>query len=411
MPTSPTQHVLILGGGFGGAKAAMELAKDPHFSVTVVNDTRHLRYYPLLYEYVVGGDRVESFLSLPEMFAGKPINLIIGKAASLNKQTKEVVLEDGQALKYDILLLALGSVTNYFNIPGLQESAFAVKSLHEGARLRQHLHQELMDTGKPELHYVIVGAGPTGVELAAALGTYLQKVIPHHHIPTSEWHIDLVEAAPRVLPRSPEDISAVVAKRLEKLGVTLHLNAKVEGASSDELKMADSNISTHTVIWTAGVAPNPFYAANAAQFVFNDKKRLVTDEHLSIGDNVYVIGDNAPTQFSGLAQTALHDAVYVADNLRQAAKGKPMKAYQPKEPIYATPVGQGWAAIQWGKSRYYGRLGWWIRRAADLVGYRDLLPEGAAWKLWLGAGRKHEDCPVCNGEVPAPIISPAPQQT
>lgn len=402
-----TKKVLIIGGGFGGAKAALELSKDSRLTVTLVNDTRHLRYYPLLYEYVVGGDRSESFFNLPDLFKGKPINLVVARAASLDKASKTVTLEDSQTLTYDILILALGSVTNYFGIPGLQESAFAIKSLHEGQRLRQHLHQELMDNGRPELHYIVVGAGPTGVELSAALAQYLRRVIPHHHIPTNDWHVDIIEAADRVLPRSAPDVSARVAKRLQDMGIHLHLNAKVEGASASELKLADTSYKTKTIIWTAGVAPNPFYAANAAQFEFNEKKRLVTDEYLGIGQDVYVIGDNAPTMYSGMAQTALHDAVFVAENIKRSLDGKPMSAYQPKEPIYATPAGQGWAAIQWGKRRFYGRTGWWLRRAADLVGYRDLMPNWRAFTLWAGAGRKSEDCPVCSGQI-APDGTAAP---
>jgi NADH dehydrogenase len=395
------KKVLILGGGFGGAKAALELANDTTVSVTVLNDTRHLRCYPLLYQYVVGGDRSESFLMLPEMFAGKAIKLVIGKAVSLDKQAKQVTLEDGQVLSFDILILALGSVTNYFHIPGLEETAFAVKSLHEGQKLRQHLHQELMDVGKPELHYVVVGAGPTGVELSAALADYLKQIISHHHIPTTDWHIDLVEAADRVLPRSAEDVSAKVAEHLISLGIHLHLKATVAGATAEELTLADSSIKSKTIIWTAGVATSPFYAANAAQFAFNDKKRLVVDEYLGLGNDMYVIGDNAPTQFSGLAQTAISDGIFVAANIKRAIAGKPLQKYVAHEPVYATPAGEGWAAIQWGKRRYYGRLGWWIRRLADLVAYRDLLPESAAWKLWLGGGRKIEDCPVCNGQIKA----------
>lgn len=399
---SQKKQIVILGGGFGGAKAALELAGQKNVDITVINDTRHLRYYPLLYEYVVGGDRSESFFSLPDMFKGTAINLIVGKATSLNKEAKTVTLEDGHTLSYDILILALGSVTNYFHIDGLEEHAFAVKSLHEGKRLRQHLHQELMDTGKPEVHYVVVGAGPTGVELAAALAEYLRHIIPHHHIPTSDWHVDIIEAADRVLPRSAEDVSAKVAARLKSLGIHVHLKATVEGATADALQLADTELKTKTIIWTAGVAPNPFYAANAAQFEFNDKKRLVIDDYLGLGGDVYVIGDNAPTQFSGLAQTAISDAVYIAANIKRLLNGQTPEKYVPQEPIYATPCGHGWAAIQWGKRRYYGRIGWWLRRAADLVGYRDMLPELTAWRLWLGAGRKNEECPICSGEIKAP---------
>lgn len=392
-------HVLIIGGGFGGAKAALELANRKDIAVTLVNDTRHLRYYPLLYEYVVGGDRSESFFSLPDMLAKTGVKLIVGKATKLDKQAKKITMEDGKELSYDTLILALGSVTNYFHINGLEESAFAVKSLHEGKALRKHLHQELMDNGKPEVHYVVVGAGPTGVELSAALAEYLKNIIPHHHIPTSDWHVDLVEAADRVLPRLPEDVSAKVAERLKSLGIHLHLGATVAGATPDELQLEGQTLKTKTIIWTAGVAPNPFYAANADQFTFNEKKRLVVDEYLSIGNDIFVIGDNAPTQFSGMAQTALSDAVFVAENIKRAVAQKPLEKYVAKEPIYATPVGSNWAAVQWGKRRFYGWTGWWLRRAADLVGYRDLLPELTAWTLWLGAGRKSEECPVCRKEI------------
>lgn len=218
---SKTEQVLIVGGGFGGVKAALELAGDPHFSVTLLSDSTDLRYYPTLYHVATGGKRANASIPLTTIFKGKPVHVVEGSAATLDRKAKTVTTDKGEVHAYDTLILALGVVTNFFNIPGLPEFAYSIKTQAEAERFKAHLHQQLSDEHGPDLNYVIVGAGPTGIELAGALPGYLAGVMKNHGLPPRKVHIDLIEAAPRLLPRLPKDTSRSVRRHLRKLGIRL----------------------------------------------------------------------------------------------------------------------------------------------------------------------------------------------
>ena len=165
------QKVLIVGGGFGGVKAALDLSEDPKFKVTLLSDDTELRYYPTLYHTATGGKRANSSIPYGRIFDDKPVKLVQGTAVSIDRKAKTVTTAAGQSFEYDSVIFGLGVVTNYFGIPGLAEYSYSIKSQTEAARFKAHLHQQLIDERQPDLNYVIVGAGPTGIELAGALPT------------------------------------------------------------------------------------------------------------------------------------------------------------------------------------------------------------------------------------------------
>lgn len=387
------QHVVIVGGGFGGVKAALELCKDDNFIVTLISDDHELRYYPTLYHTATGGKRANSSIPFRTIFAGRTIKLIEAKANSLDRKAKILTTEDGQTFSYDSLIIGLGVVTNYFGIPGLPEYSYSIKSQVEVARFKAHLHQQLTDYRQPDLNYIIVGAGPTGIELAGALPGYLKHIMRSHDLTPRKVHIDLIEAAPRLLPRLPRDTSRTVKRRLGRLGVKLYVGSVVQGETADELTINGKAIRSHTVIWTAGVTNHPFFAAN--NFVIMGRGKVAVDAYLQADENIFVIGDNANTPFSGLAQTALHDGTFAAKNLRRRAHGKKFRSYIAKEPITIIPAGPRWAAVCWGNVRIYGRLGWLLREAADFIGFHDLEPWQVATKQWLTEFATQDDCEIC----------------
>lgn len=393
MPNQKTK-VVILGGGFAGIKAALELSGQPGFKVSLISDHDDFRYYPTLYHYATGGSAVASSIPMSEIFADKDIELIADSVKSLDRETKQVVGKKG-SYKYDVLVIALGVVTNYFGIEGLEKYAYGIKSQKDAGRLRDHIHEQLLDEGKPDLNYVVIGGGPTGVELAGALPAYIKHVMKRHGIKPRKLHIDLVEAAPRLMPRMPHDYSKALAKRLRRLGVTLYLKEAVQAATADGLKMSDHAIDSHTVVWTAGVTNHPFFSSNG--FDISDHGKVHVDQHLMAEPNIFVIGDNAETPFSGMAQTALYDAKYLAHNLLRQQEGKRMRTYIPKKPIYVTPVGPGWAAVLWNNIHLYGWLGWVLRSAADFIGYHDYEPWWKASKHWVAEMQEAKDCPICGG--------------
>lgn len=387
------EKVLVVGGGFGGVKAALELAGDEHFDVTLLSDSLELRYYPTLYHTATGGKRANSSIPFDTIFKDKKIHLEQGNAATVDRKAKTLTTTEGKTYPYDSLILALGVVTNYFGIPGLDQFAYSIKSQSEVARFKAHLHQQLIDDKQPDLNYVIVGAGPTGIELAGALPHYLRQVIQHHGLPAKTIHIDLIEAAPRLLPRQPKDTSRSVHKQLKKLGIKLYLGSAVQGETVDELTVNGKPIRSHTVVWTAGVTNHPFFKDN--QFVIMNRGKVAVDVYLQAEENIFVLGDNANTPFSGLAQTALHDGDFVARNLRRRVAGKDFKSYVAKRPITVIPAGPKWAAVVWGKLRIYGWAGYFLREAADLVGFHDLEPWVEATKQFLTEFNTQDDCDVC----------------
>ncbi len=395
-------RVVIVGGGFGGLRAAEKLGRQRGLDVTLISNLTTFAYYPQFYHSATGGSRSEAALPLEALLAGTGVRLVQDVIVKIDPASKTVLSEDGHTnYPYDELIIALGCVTNYFGIKGLSEFSYGVKSIEETERFKLHLHQQLLAEHKPDLNYVIVGAGPTGVELAASLGTYLKRIMKLHGIEQRDYHIEIVEAAPRILPRSSEAVSKRVRRQLEKLGVEVFTGAAVKAETAEALELEGQSISTRTVVWTAGTSVNPFFYANGDHFQLAKGGRVMVSNHLEGKEHVYVIGDNAATPFSGMAQTAIRDAGYVAADIIRTLAGRDRPAYEPRLPVSVIPVGENWAAAEWGRLRIYGLAGFALRRAADLVGYADVEPWPQAVRSWLQDSKHEDDCGICAGAKPA----------
>ncbi len=387
------EKILIVGGGFGGVKAALKLSEFEKFKVTLISEDDSLRYYPTLYHTATGGKRANSSIPLNRIFASKNVEIIKGFAKSVDRKNKQIITSNGNAYIYDTLILSLGVVTNYFGIPGLDKYSYSIKSQAEVEKFKQHLHKQLLDDKKPDLNYVIVGAGPTGIELAGALPDYLKRIMRNHKIRNRSVHVDLIEAMPRLLPRMPKITSRAVKRRLRKLGIKLYIGKAVQGQSVDELTVDGKPIRSHTVIWTAGVTNNPFFKEN--NFTITSKGKISVDTYLQTEDNIFVLGDNANTPWSGMAQTALYDGKFVAKNLILRSKNKSMKSYIAKQPATVIPAGPHWAAVNWGFLKVNGKIGWFLREMADLSGFHYFEPWPRAIKQFLSEFDEQESCPVC----------------
>jgi NADH dehydrogenase len=389
-------NITIVGGGFGGVKAALELAKDKKNKVTLISDKPDFQYYPALYSSATGHSYLESWVPLDTVFKGiKNITVHIDAVTKIDTLTKVLTGASGSAYGYEKCILALGSVTTYFGIKGLDIYAYGIKSAEEIARLKRHIYENFAKKHTTDKHYVVVGAGPTGVELAAALGSYLRQLCERYQLKEDGLQVDLIEAAPRVLPKMHPRISQHVTARLERLGVHIQVGKAVESATANEIMVSGQPIKSQTVIWTSGVANHPFYKENESQFKFAPHGRVAVDQYMRAAPDVYVIGDNAATPYTGLAQTALHDAIFVARNLRREQRGQRPKEYKAVKPPVVVPVGAHWAAFEWKWLRLYGWIGAVLRRAADFIGYNDMLPIGQALGVWRASfvARADDDPP------------------
>lgn len=392
--TSKKLRVVVVGGGFAGIKTALELIKDRSLVVTLISDKDHFVYYPTLYSMATGHSHLETIVPLNRIFAGKRITIVQDTITGYDPDRNTVT--GRETYNYDRVIFAVGVVTSYFGIKGLPEFSYSIKSYNDVMKFRHHLHDELVKDHHLDKHYVVVGAGPTGVELSAALASYLRIISRVHKTRNTKVSIKLVEAAPRVLPRMSENASDRVQRHLRKLGVTVLLNKKVEEQDDDSIMISGKDVPTKTVVWTSGVSNHPFFASHSSHFPLAPNGRVTVNEHMMVNDNTYVIGDNAATPHTGLAQTALHDALYVAKDIKNELHYRSRTPYKAVKPPVVIPVGNRWAVFEWHGLTITGWLAAMIRRAADFIGYSDILPIGQAFGVWRAERiREETTCQEC----------------
>ncbi len=391
--TKEDKRVVIVGGGFAGVKAAVELANQEGFKVRLISPGSYFEYHAALYRSATGRSPLEVAIPLQDFFKyAKNVEVIEDEVIELDKEKKVVNGKSGSHYYYDELLLAIGSVTGYFNIPGVEKYSFGVKSVDQALKLKEHLHANL-HKGNYEHSYVVVGGGPTGVELAAEMASYLKFVAKRHKVSAKQFKIYLIEAGPKVLGALPASFTDKIEKRLKDLGIKLYLNTAVKSETKDYINLPKEKIKSHTVIWTAGVQPNPFFANN--EIALTKRGKVEVNEFLEESPHVYVLGDCANTKYSGMAQTAIHDAKFVVRNLLRQKNQQSRRVYKPKKPAYAIPVGARWAAVLQGRKTYYGRAGWAKRRMYDMKLYKSFLPVEKALITWKYGYQKFEVCPEC----------------
>lgn len=390
------KHVVIAGGGFAGVRLARKLRKEKNVQITLINESDDFRYSPALYRAATGFKVGTARIPLEWMLIDSDnVNLVQGKITAINPDTKVFTLENGTTYGYDYAVCALGMVTSYFNIDGIADHAFGVKSVQEILTLKQHIHDSLQGKHDKKQNYVVIGAGPTGVEVAATLGVYVQSVMKKHNIKHSQAEIYLIEAGPRILPQMGERAAKRAVKELEKHGVKVLTNTKVTAETNLSLKTSGGNIATHNVVWTAGAMNNPFFKDNAQHFSFDPRGKVSVNRHLQTHTNVYVAGDNASTPFSGLAYTAVRHGNFLAKDLTARLHGKKRKSYHDPYPFQVVPVGNI-SLFQYRKLMLTGRLINLVRRVADLVGYSDVLGPLKALTIWQNSDRIEDDwCEIC----------------
>lgn len=387
-------RVVIVGGGFAGVRTALSLANKKGMEVKLISSQTYFEYHAALYRSATGRSPLEVAIPLRDFFGyAQNIEVLEDVVVGIDVDAKFVTGKGGSRYEYDSLVLAPGNVTEFYGIAGLKDYAYGVKTIHEALRLKRHLHDQLLQA-ESEKNYVVIGAGATGVELSAELAAYLKKIRNKHKIQKS-FTVDLIEAGPRVLPAMPETFSKTVERRLKKLKIKMLFNMHVKSETIDGIQLPRGPLRSHTVVWTAGVINNPFFSRFPGVIRLGKADRVEVNEYLQAASDIFVLGDSAATPYAGMAQTALHDAKFVADNLLRAAKQKPLLAYRPKRPIYAIPVGSRWAAVLWGNTTIIGRFGWVLRRLADLRLYLTFLPFTKALTAWRYGFVDEEVCPVC----------------
>ncbi|MBI2048392.1 MAG: NAD(P)/FAD-dependent oxidoreductase [Parcubacteria group bacterium] len=399
--------VLIVGAGFGGIATALTLAKaeSSKLEITLISNKPHFEYYPALYRVVTGRSPLEVCIPITKIFQRAPVNFVLDEITELEPLIQTARGLSGRRYDYDYAILALGSETAYFEIPGLREFSFGFKSIQEALRLEKHIQALFKSCAggetKPEekvclLHFVVVGAGPSGVELAGELAGYLRQLARYYRVAENLITIDLFEGAGRILPTLNERVSELAAGRLRALGVNIFVNRPLVKEEGEQIMVRGLSAKTETVIWTAGVKPNSFFQ-KIPGLTFDQRGRVIVDEYLRVKnqERIFVIGDGAATPFTGLAQTAIRDGQSAGKNILRLAEQKPLQTYQPKKPSHAIPIGRGWGLAIIGTVIISGRLGWLVRRLADLRYFLSILPVRQALLAFRPGKKITDHCPIC----------------
>lgn len=383
--------VVVVGGGFAGIQVARSLAAEAAIQVTLVSKNNTFEYYPGLYKLVTGSLPIEVSVPLRHIVSGIPIRVVHGECTGVDRIARTVSLASGEIIAYDYVVLALGSEANYFNIPGLAERSFSFKSVSEALRLKRHLYGLFAGSAtlspeelKARLRIVIVGAGPSGVELAGSVKQYLKRVAKQYNVDGALISVAIIEAAPRILPMLSEAVSQKVTRRLVSLGIDIMTNQSVKAEDIDAITLNDTSMPTGTVIWTAGTCINSLYRTIPG-LMFSEHKRVVVTDQLTLPDDerVFIAGDGAATMYSGLAQTAIQDGTFIAQHIRTLVRGnKNHVVYVPKQPAVLIPVGRYWGLFQYKGIVITGIIPRIMRIAADTHYFLGILPLHRVMWMW-----------------------------
>ena len=380
----PQPRIIIVGAGFGGLAAAKALKNTPA-EIALIDRTNHHLFQPLLYQ-VATAALTPSQIATPSrsiLRKQKNITVILGEATGVEKDQKCVLVSDADRqnvpVAYDYLILATGATHSYFGHNEFEAFAPGLKSLADAEATRNKILQtfELAEAEEdPSRHqdlltFILVGAGPTGVEMAGALAVLVRTTLKSdfRRIDPASARIVLVDMAPRVLPPFSEDLSKAAKQRLEKLGVEVRLGHSVDQIDADGIVVAGERIASKTVIWTAGVAPSP--AGKWLQVETDRAGRVRIQKDLTVPGHseIFVIGDTASLDqngkpLPGVAQVAMQQGRYAGKVIHNRIAGKPAPgpfSYFDKGSMAV--VGKGFAVLQSGKVQVSG-FGAWLTWAA-----------------------------------------------
>ncbi len=404
--------ILVIGAGFAGVRCASDLSNRhiPGMKIILVNPTPHFEYHAGLYRVLTGRSPLEVCVPLREIFGSKRnVEIVEDYIVSLQFKEKRAIGQSGSIYRYDYLVLAMGSETNYFDIEGLKDYSYSMKSIKEALALKKHIHEVFMEYQNSRhhgslsgIHVVVIGGGPSGVEISGELAVYLRRLAKKHFIDPSAVCVDLVSASERLLPKLPQEVSEKVRYRLGSLGVNVYPGRRVMKETIREVYLKDMRMMTKTVIWCAGVTGNHLYAASGLPV--NYKQLVLVDSHLrplhpktkTLFSKVFVAGDGAATKYSGMAQTANYDGSFIAEQIVRDLYGFRLQSYDPETVDFIVPAGPHWAAAEFLEFTLFGRVAWYLKRVNDLRFFLSVLPFPKALAAWRQDGVLWETCSVCN---------------
>jgi NADH dehydrogenase len=400
MTQSAVPRVVIIGAGFAGLNAAQKLAKLP-VSITVVDRKNHHTFQPLLYQVAL------AVLSPAEIAAPvraifnrrRNVEVLLGEVTAIDLLRKVIRLDADEAeIQFDYLLIAAGATHAYFGHPEWEKLAPGLKTLEDALEIRRRVLLAFEEAesatalhGKhPMLNFVVIGAGPTGVELAGAISDIAKKYMVHDFraIDPGQARVLLLEGGPRVLASYPEDLSASAEKQLRELGVEVRTHTLVTGIEGGKVYVGDEVIESAVTLWAAGVAASPL---GRQLGVPTDRVgRVIVNPDLTVAEhtNVFVIGDLAACtdanglHVPGVAPAAMQMGRFAARQIARDLKGQTREPFRYLDKGSLATIGRSKAVADFGKVHISGFLAWlaWsLIHVFFLIGFTNRFLVMAEW--------------------------------
>jgi NADH:ubiquinone reductase (H+-translocating) len=393
-------HVVILGAGFAGLSAAKALRKAA-LRVTVVDRRNHHLFQPLLYQVATAGLNPSDIASPVRRILRKQANVdvLLAEARAIDLDRKRVLLDAGE-LQFDHLIIATGASHSYFGHPEWEELAPGLKSIEDALEIRRRVllayeraEQETDPVERERLMtFLVVGGGPTGVELAGALAEIARNALARdfRRIDPARSRVVLIEAGPRILVTYPPELSASAVRQLQSLGVEVRTGDPVVGIDRSGASLGDGRIEAGTVLWAAGVAASPLAAALQVPLDKQGRVRVTSRLNVPGYPDVYVVGDMAMIEregkepVPGVAPAAMQQGRYAADSIQRQLRGQPSEPFHYVDKGSLATIGRAAAVAELGRLRFSGFVAWFVWLAVHimfLVGFRNRVLVFLEW-LW-----------------------------
>lgn len=403
MAAGPAHHIVIVGAGFGGLEVARYLA-GTSVRITVIDGRNHHLFQPLLYQ-VATASLATSEIAWPIrslLRRYRNVTTLLAKVVGVNSQDRVVLLEDGTSISFDTLVLATGARHAYFGHDEWEPFAPGLKTIEDATAVRRRIlsaferAERATDAAERSklLTFVIIGGGPTGVELAGTIAELAQETLRNdfRNFNTRDSRVVLVEAGSRLLPGFREELSDYARQTLIRLGVEVRLGQPVSQCTADGVVIDGQQLQAATILWAAGVAASP--AAEWLHVPSDRAGRILVEPDLTVPGhpNIFAIGDTAHVEISngklvpGIAPAAKQEGRYVAETIKaRLESGKSRPPFRYKDAGSLATIGKRAAVVDFGWIKFTGRLAWWLWGFAHiyfLIGLRHRLAVALSW-LWI----------------------------
>jgi len=385
------KRIVILGGGFGGVYAAIHLekllARVETVEICLVSRDNFFLFTPMLHEIAASDLEITNIVN-PLRKLLRKVEVVVGDVNQIDLPNKRVLISrgyrnDSQQVDYDHLVIALGSITNFYNLPGFPELALAMKSLSDAIRLRaqilQHLEEANSECNPADrqslLTFVVAGGGFAGVETVAALNDFVREALPFYpNLCEDMLRVMLVHSGPVILPELGENLGRYTQKVLARRGVEVRLSTRVKSMTENSVFLVDSvAIPSRTLVWTAGTVPSPLIFSLPCT---KERGRIRVNQFLQVSDwpDVWAVGDcafvpdirNSGMSHPPTAQHAIREGKVVAQNIAAALLGRPLKSFSFRTIGLLASIGRRTGVARIFGFNFSGFFAWWMWRTIYL---------------------------------------------